>query len=405
MKSSFQAYLLLLQRYALLLLLTLLTGLGLAIWLLFFVVTPVYQAETSLLLLQGQPGNLSSLVNRLESQLDRAGPLRNLILPSTSRSSLEDLISILKSRSLSEKVASELPLRSLKEVQKSLIDAPSGQETRLITAFLQENTTILSPDSRDHTLRIQVEMTDPSLAAQTANRYVQELKSYLVSLTNQEQNQQLNFLKQQARTLEKELQTREEELLAFQQRNRTVSLSDEIEGQIKSLAELEAQELSAQAALKAAQARRQAFVEQGLELAPESTAERNALELELAGLRERQQALSAARQRYQQSLLKLPTRALELARLQRQVTLKSQLYLILQQQIQAAQLDADRKLELFRVLDPALEPLEPVKPAKGLWLAISAIISIGLGIFMASVHDYLSSSVQKESASDEPISA
>lgn len=393
-------YLRLLQRYAWLILSTSLLGLGLAIWLIFFVLTPVYQAQTSLLVLEAQQGGLSTLVSRLESQMDLIGPLRKMGLPGSSGSSIEDLISILKSRSLAETVAQKTPLKTLPEVQRLLVDTPSEYEERILVRYLQKQTEVLAPDSRDHTLRIQTELSDAALSAQISNQYVEALKIYVNTLIDKEQSRQLNYLNQQAKTLENELKGSEEALLRFQKNNRTVSLDTEVEQLIKTLAELEAQELNAQTALKEAQARRNSYDQHAIELAPESTQTRNQLELEVAGLNERRTALTQAKLKYQRSLLGLPAQALSLARLQRQVGLKSQLYLLMQQQVQAAQLDARREIELFRVLDPALPPLEPVKPVKGLWLAISGILSIGLGISMAMGHDFLKQ-MKKESEQHE----
>lgn len=383
-------YLRLLQRYTWLILSTCLLGLGLAVWLIFFVLTPVYQAQSSLLVLEAQQGGLSSLVSRLESQLDVIGPLRNLGLPGSSGSSIEDLISILKSRTLAEAVVQKTPLKTLPEVQRLLAEAPSEHEQRILVQYLQEQTEMLAPDSRDHTLRIQTELSDADLSAQISNQYVEALKAYVSTLIDKEQNRQLDYLNQQVKALENELKESEEDLLRFQKTNRTVSLDAEVEQLIKTVAELEAQELAAQAALKEAQARRNSYDQHAIELAPESTSTRNQLELEVAGLNERRAALKQAKAKYQRSLLGLPAQALSLARLQRQVGLKSQLYLLMQQQVQAAQLDARREIELFRVLDSALPPLEPIKPVKGLWLAISGILSIGLAISMAIGHDFLS---------------
>jgi uncharacterized protein involved in exopolysaccharide biosynthesis len=193
------------------------------------------------------------------------------------------------------------------------------------------------------------------------------------------------------------LKTAEDALLRFQQKHRTVALDAETKALVEQMAALEADTLSAQVALQAAQAQQRSLDQRPvLELSPDSTQTRTQLELNLAGLRQRQQSLQNARQRYQRSLGQLPARGLELARLEREVSLHNQLYLLLQQQVQAARLEAARQVELFQVLDPAIVPYEPSKPLKGLWLAISGIIFIALGVALAAVHDY-TTRMQKES--------
>ncbi len=396
--SPFISYLRMLQRYALLILLTTVMGVGLALWLLLNVVKPVYQSATSLIVVEQRSSGLSGMLTQIEDELESLGPLKNLALQGNSRSSTSDLISILRSRSLTEKVAASLPLRMLPEVQLMLDKAKAGTEDRLLVEYLQKQTRILPPDSQDGTLRIRVRLSDPDLAARAANHYVNELKTYVGLLINKEQGKQLNYLDTQLHKLERELADSESSLLRFQQRNRTIALDEEVKQLITQIAELEADELSAQAALQDAQARERQLDQSALELSPEAPATRREIELNVAGLQERKQTLTRARQRYQRLLTGLPAQALELARLERQLNLKNRLYLLLQQQAQASRLEAARSVELFRVLDPAQAPLAPVYPVKGLWLAVSAVLSLALGILMASILDFLRSLRRPEQA-------
>lgn len=401
--SPFIAYLQMIQRYALLILLTSIMGVGLALWLLLNVVKPVYQASTSLLVVEQRGGGLSGMLTQIEDELEALGPLRNLAMQGSSQSSTEDLISILRSRSLAEKVAATLPLRMLQEVQLMLDDAPAGTEDRLLVEYLQKQTKILPPDSQDGTLRVRVRLSQPDLSARAANLYVNELKAYVGVLINKEQGKQLDYLDEQLHKLERELAEAEGGLLRFQQRNRTIALDEEVKQLIAQIAELEADELTAQAALKDAQARARKLDQSAIELSPEAPAARNAIELDVAGLQERQRTLTRARQRYQKLLSGLPAQALELARIERQVMLKSRLYLLLQQQSQATRLEAARSVELFRVLDPAQPPLAPVYPVRGLWLATSAILSLAVGIILASILDFLRSLRRPQASGPEGI--
>lgn len=397
--TAFEAYLRLLQRYALLLLLTFVMGIAGSAYLVFQVLEPVYRTEASALVLQPRSSQLGGLVSRLESQLELAGPLKALSGMGSKGSSLEDLVAILRSRSLSEKVLEQLNLRVLSDVQMILSEAPAGHENELLVEYLQEQVNILPPDARNSTLRVKVELSDPVLAAQIANAYLQALKVYLVDLVNQEQKQQLTYLQTQLTQMENQLKESEQNLLNFQKIHKTVSLDDEVSQMIKNLADLEARELTAKASFQATQAQLSSLEKRSLELVPEHLKIRNELELKEAEFRTLQHSLALARANYQQSLQRLPDQALALARLERQVRLKNQLYLLLQQQTQAAHLEAARTVDVFRILDPAIPPLEPVKPLKGLWLVISGIISIALGVVMASVHDYLSR-INKESLND-----
>ena len=380
-------YFRLLQRYGLFVLLTGLMGIGLTLWLLLAVIQPTYRSSSSLLVTQQRGGGLSQIVSRLEKQFDLLGPLQNLSLSSGRDSSLQDLVSILRSRSLSESVEAQSSLKQLPEVLEQLEDLPFQEHQAVRVEYLQEQVEILPPDRQDGTLRIQVELKDREAAAEIANLYVKTLRQFALKLIKREQSEQLNYLKKQSSAIKKRLQESEEALLGFQKENDTVALDAEVKERLKALATLEADELSAQAALESALAQ-QRSLSYSADLAPERSQIRNEVDLTVTGLQEKQASLYKARQRYEQSLKGLPDTALQLARLERNVTLNHQLYLLLEQQTQAAQLDAARQIKLFEVLDPAIPAREPVKPVKGLWLAISGIMSIGLGIVMVSIYDF-----------------
>ncbi|MBF2052367.1 MAG: hypothetical protein IGS03_02750 [Candidatus Sericytochromatia bacterium] len=390
------AYLRFIRRYLWLILLSGLTGTGLAAWLVFAVITPSYQAQTSLLILEQQRGGLAQLASRFESQFEMLPSLRSLGM-SGSSASVEDLVSILRSRRLAEQVLTKVELRQLPGVQRMLEPLPPAQHTPALNKYLREQLTVQPPDARNGTLRVRLELPDAELAARTANLYISELKAYTDNLLQREQSLQLRYLESQLQTMETTLQKSEDALLRFQQKHRTVALDTETQALVEQMAALEADTLSAQVALQAAQAQQRTLDQSpALALSPDSTQTRSQLELNLAGLRQRQQALQSARQRYQRSLSQLPAKGLELARLERDLSLNNQLYLLLQQQVQAARLEAARQVELFQVLDPAIAPYKPSKPLKGLWLAISGIISIALGIALAAVYDY-TTRMQKES--------
>ena len=368
--------------------------------LLWFVIVPLYQAQTSLLLMKSRPGGVSALLQQLEGNLDMLGSLQNLGIQA-SQSAQQDLISVLKSRHLTERVQADLPaLRALPEFQKKMkltasqeaLFTPQERERYFqyqITELLQEQVLILPPDARHNTLRIRAELSDPRLTAQLVENYVKHLQLFMETLLNEEDNEQLRYLRSQTDTLQKELTAAEEALLAFQQKNKTVVLEEEMKQQIKALAEIEAQSLAAEAAYKDAQARQQALSRSVAELAPESTLTRNELDLNLAGLQQRRVSLKQAEQSYARQLKTLPLQALQLARLQRQVGMKNQLFLLLKQQTEAMALDQVRQFKAFRVLDRAEVPFEPSRPLKPLWLALSSVLSFAFALLLSLFHDNL----------------
>lgn len=184
------------------------------------------------------------------------GPLRSVIGGQHFSSSLKDLVSILNSRSLAEEVLARYPrLQVLPEALKELKKHKKGQPKQVILAWLLKQVEILSPDGKDGTLRIQVKLSDPQLAADVANTYVEKLEFFVRKLITQDANEHQIYLEKQLKTMGTSLQLAEEELLAYQRKHHLISLDDEVKQLIGQLAELEAEEVSARAAFKETQAK------------------------------------------------------------------------------------------------------------------------------------------------------
>jgi uncharacterized protein involved in exopolysaccharide biosynthesis len=381
------AYLPLLRRYVPLVVVMGALGAGFSGFLVFKVIPPTYQAMATLLVLPPSSGGaLGGALSQLETQLDAVGPLRSLVnLPRSS--SVNDLVSILRSRSLAEKVAAQVKLETLKPIQElQRLPLKPDELARRRVAFLQQQVAVYAPDSRDSTLRVVVRLQDRKLPAEVANQYVQALETYLRGLIQGDTRDQQQFIDQQLKEMDTQLQQAEEALLAFQKRYRTVSLSDEIKQYITYLAELEADELAARTALKENQARQQTLEGEVSELTPTFGDQLTQLEANRQALLKRQGELKTARLRYEKILATLPAQALELARLERRVTMRSRLYLVLSQQAQALRLEASRSAPLFKVLDRAIEADRPVAPVKRVVIGVSGMISMCIGIFLALLH-------------------
>jgi len=377
-----------LRRYSVFIVFTTLLGTALSWASVKYLVTPIYASQASLLILPSQSkGQLGPMLNQLESQLEMLGPLRSVIGGQHFSSSLKDLISILNSRSLAEEVFARYPrLKVLPEAQKELKKHKKGNPKQVLLAWLLKQVNILSPDGKDGTLRIEVKLSDPQLAADVANTYVDKLEIFVRKLITQDSNEHQHYLEKQLKTMGTALQLAEEELLAYQRKHRLFSLDDEVTQLISQLAELEAEEVSARAALKETQAKLNRLENQSTELNPNWAEMANQLELNSAGLNERQKEIKRARGKYERLLAALPNQALGLARLERKITLQNQLYVLLSQQTQAAQLEAARKPPLFKILDSAIPADEPVFPVIPVVLVISGIISIGLGGSLSLLH-------------------
>lgn len=388
-----------LRRYGLYIVLTTLMGITLTYLSVKTWVIPMYQARTSLLILPAQTtGPLSPLFSQLEPHLAQLGPLQAVLSGQRFHSSLKDLMSILRSRRLAEVVTQKVELRDLPEFQRALKRHPKANPQRFLMTWLIKQLEILPPDNREGTLRLQIRLSDPQRAALLCNTYIAELERFVRTLQNQETQKHQRYLEAQLKQLSQELHAAEDEQLRFQRRHRLVSLNEEVKEIIHRLAELEAEELTTSAALRESQAKLKSLQEQSTGLNPAGSEISQQLSLSEAGLEQRQAALRQSRERYERLLASLPLQALELARLERRVTLKNQLYILLSQQLQAARLEAARHSSLFYVLDRAIPADEPIFPVFSVILIISGIISMGIGILLALLHDAANLSKESDDA-------
>ncbi|MEO8089505.1 MAG: Wzz/FepE/Etk N-terminal domain-containing protein [Gemmatimonadales bacterium] len=83
--------------------------------------------------------------------------------------------------------------------------------------------TSLTPDRRTGVLTLKITLRDPDLAAQVANRMVEELNKFNVERRRSQSGEERIFTERRRQELQKELADAEDELVRFLQRNRQFS--------------------------------------------------------------------------------------------------------------------------------------------------------------------------------------
>jgi len=97
--------------------------------------------------------------------------------------------------------------------------------------------------------------------------------------------------------------------------------------------------------------------------------------------------------RFGDELGAIPAKELQLARLQRQETLLSELFTLLQTRRQEARIAQAVEDPSVRVIDPAILPPEPVKPRKLLNVLLGLTLGMMMGVAMAFVREYMDETV------------
>ena len=85
----------------------------------------------------------------------------------------------------------------------------------------------------------------------------------------------------------------------------------------------------------------------------------------------------------------VPERQIQLARIQRQVEMLAELYTILQTRLKEAQVQEAIDDSSVRIVEHAIEPLEPVSPKPVRNLALATVLGLVLGILLAFVREFM----------------
>jgi tyrosine-protein kinase Etk/Wzc len=286
---------------------------------------------------------------------------------------------------------------------------------------------------------------DPELARDVPNVLA---GLYIADRQTQEKTQArstVKVLRQQLDSLSHELTTSETALQAFREKNNVVSLPDEATSQVQQYAlmqadrqgiDAEAQSLSAlmaQVGLQAAQQKpdqpspyRRLLAFPTLLKNPAATEllhslatvddERTALltrrtpkdpdvlvltdrehQLEdqvkgiattyLQGLQNQRASLDNSLAQYSQRMSKIPAKEVEFARLSRQPKVLDTIYTQLQTRLKEAQVKEAVDDPSLQLMDPAVLPVEPIRPKPLLWMAASLFLGLLVGVGSAAAKD------------------
>jgi uncharacterized protein involved in exopolysaccharide biosynthesis len=289
-------------------------------------------------------------------------------------------VSILKSRRVAQAVVERFGLQE-RHRARYLEDAING---------LQGVTNISL--SSQGVISVKVEDTDPGLAAEMANFYVEQLDRLVAQYGTGEAGRQRVFLTEQVARAKTDLGGAEEALRRFQERNRAIALLDQTRGAIAAAAELKGQIMAAEVQL-------QVMRNFATEANPEMVALRRRIEEMKRQLAQMQYGEDVARlgspgpgrdrRDFTVPFPRVPEVGLELARLTRDVKVQETAVSLLTQQLEQVKIAEARDLPIVQVLDRAVPAERHSKPRLRDNLAIAGVTSLFVGIFLAFFLEYL----------------
>ena len=352
-----------------------LTVLGIALFIavvLTIVLPKKYEAAASLI--TPRENAASGLLGGLAT----ASGLLQQVPPSMSPPSLvpnRDLIvGVLKSRAVAQAVAERFDLMSRFRLRFAGDAVKRLQDATMVAI------------SREGVVSVVVEDTDPKLAADMANFYVEEVDRRVAQYSMGEAGRQRGFLTQQLARAKTDLDEAEQALRRFQEQNRAIVLQEQTRGAIEAAARLKGEILAAQVQL-------QVMRNFATDANPEVVSLRRRID-EMNrqftqmqyGVADAQSADDKRRSRdFTVPFAKVPEVGLELARLTRDVKIQETLVALLTQNMEQARLGEARDLPVAQVLDRAVPPDHHARPRLSVNLAIGGAVGFALGCLLAFV--------------------
>ncbi len=330
-----------------------------------------YTATTSILPPQGEGGGLS-LPSGLATLASLSG---GLSLPGTATPS-DVFAAILKSRSVAERV---IRVNGLMKVYKAK-DLQEAMRT------LHNHSNIdVSPEG---IIRIEVTEKDPSLAARVANSLVEALDGVNREKSTSRAKSARIFIEKRLDSTKAELKRAEEKLRRFQEVHKAISLSDQIKAAIEKAADLRAEKAVLEIKL-------------------------GVLRQSMGGIHPQVQRLRTQINEYDKQLRKMefgggeddfllpfsqvPSFALELARLARDLKVEEEIFEFLTQQYEQAKIQEKRDTPTVQVLDEAIPPTQKSKPKRTVLVGLAGLLSLFVGVFLAFGLEYM----ERVSSSEE----
>ncbi len=333
--------------------------------------------ESTAAVIAPKEGSGSTLLGGLAAASGVLQQVSGISLPSLTPNR-DLLVSVLKSRTMAQAVVTRFTLRERYRVPY-LEDAIARLQAEMVVAL-----------SKEGVIAITIADTDPKVAADMANFFVEQLDRLVAQYGTGEAGRQRGFMTEQLARSKADLESAEEKLRRFQERNRAIVLQDQTRGAIEAAARLKGEIMAAQVQLEVMR-------NFATDANPEVVALRRRVEemnRQLAQMQYgeggvRQAAPGRDRRDFNVPFARVPEVGLELARLTRDAKVQETLVTLLAQQVEQARLAEARDMPVVQVLDRAVPAERPARPRLRLNLAIAGVTSLFVGVCLAFLREHV----------------
>jgi len=322
-----------------------------------------YTATTSIFPPQGEGGELS-LPSGLATLASLSG---GLSLPGTATPS-DVFAAILKSRSVAERV---IRVNGLMKVYK----AKDLQEA--MRTLHSHSHIAVSPEG---IIKIEVTEKDPSLAARVANSLVEALDGVNREKSTSRAKSARIFIEKRLDSTKAELKRAEERLRRFQEVHKAISLSDQTKAAIEKAADLRAEKAVLEIKL--------GVLRQSMD-GTHPQVQRLRTQIKEYDKQLRKMEFGGGEDDFLLPFSQVPSFALELARLARDLKVEEEVFEFLTQQYEQAKIQEKRDTPTVQVLDEAIPPTQKSKPKRTVLVGLAGLLSLFVGVFLAFGLEYM----------------
>jgi tyrosine-protein kinase Etk/Wzc len=246
-----------------------------------------------------------------------------------------------------------------------------------------EKVTKTDPGLKDGLIRLSVTDRDPNRAAEMANAWVEEYRTFSSTMALTEASQRRLFYERELAGAREELVHAEEDMKQTEQRTGVIDLEGQGRSMIASAAVLRGQLAAKQVEMRAMR-----------QFAAEGNPDLQRAEQEAAGMEAQLSAMDAANNRQSGDLIvpkgTVTQAALDYERALREVKYRETLQDLLTRQYEGARVDEARQGALIQVVEPAAVPDRPDDSFR-IWIAIGALLfCFPIGLLVGVVAELIS---------------
>ena len=348
--------------------------------------TPIYQARTTIMPVESSGGNLSSALQNLGSL-----PFVGGMVPGIGGASATKLVAVLKSRTLAEDVIHALNLTRIFFKDKK--DKPPSLEDAVESLT---DITKIADDKKGGVISISVEYKDPKIAADIANHYTTVLQKFINENTLSMAKRNRIFIEDQLEKVKRELKEAEEAMKSFQTDKKIVAIDAQTEAAIRVLADLKAQITARE-------------VQMGVMKQFSTAANPDVLRIkdELRELRKQLTMVESKRGNPETmalpSLSESPALGLQYIRLKREALIQEKVFELLTQQYEMARIEEAKEDITFQVIDRAIPSEKRIKPKRRQMVMLAGAVSLFAGVFLVFFLEYAANLKEPKEQGGEEI--